>query len=141
DPSPSRRARNWSLPPTSGTRRGSPCCGTTPRRRLLPPPRPAPLPDPGRNRAAPPPPRRAARRSCLTIGDRIDRRLRPNGSSSPERDRAQRRGVLARAGEHVIDVRAGDHETGAEADQLALKRDIVADAADPERLAVGSARG
>src|SRR5208337_5171809 len=33
-------------------------------------------------------------------------------------------------------VGAGDHKTRAEADQLALQRDIVADAADAQHLAV-----
>src|SRR5271169_5993199 len=54
----------------------------------------------------------------------------------PERDRAQCCRVLPRAGEHVIDVGAGYDETRAEADQLALQRDIVADAADTQDLAM-----
>src|SRR5262249_24796871 len=57
----------------------------------------------------------------------------------PERDFAQRRRVRSRAGEHVIDIGAGDHKTRAEADQLALQSDIVADATDPQHLAVSAA--
>src|SRR5271165_4646690 len=55
---------------------------------------------------------------------------------SPERDRTQCRRILVRAGEHIIDVGAGNDEARTEADQLALQRDIVADAADTQHLAV-----
>src|SRR5229473_5495943 len=75
--------------------------------------------------------------STLSAGSRqLSRSRNPR---SPERDLAQRRGVLARAGEHVIDVGSGNDETGAEADQLALQRDVVADAADAQHLAVCTA--
>src|SRR6516164_11786980 len=75
--------------------------------------------------------------STARAGSRVLSRS-PN-ARLPERDFAQRRRVLARPGEHVIDIGAGDHKTRAEADQLALQSDIVADAADPQHLAVAAA--
>src|SRR5229473_8138292 len=72
--------------------------------------------------------------STLSAGSRqLSRSRNPR---SPQWDLAQRRGVLARAGEHVIDIGSGNDETGAEADQLALPGDVVADAADAQHLAV-----
>src|SRR5690348_6371727 len=72
--------------------------------------------------------------SMLSAGSRQLKRS-PN-PGSPERDRAQCGGVLTRPSEHVIDIGAGDDEPCAEADQLALQRDIVADATDPQHFAV-----
>src|SRR6516162_11710805 len=85
-----------------------------------------------RNTAAP-----SASGSMHSAGSRqLSRSPNPG---SPERDRPQCRGVLARAGEHVIDIGSGDHETRAEADQFALEGDIVADATDPQHLAMRAA--
>src|SRR5712691_395991 len=81
----------------------------------------------------------AASPSLSTLSPGSRQLSRSRNPRSPERDLAQRRGVLARPGEHVIDVGPGNHEAGAEADQLALQRDIVADAADAQHLAVGAA--
>src|ERR1700730_7077461 len=75
--------------------------------------------------------------SKLSAGSRqLSRSRNPR---SPERDLAQRRGVLARAGEHVIDIGSGNDETGAEADQLALQCDVVGGAAAAQRLAARTA--
>src|SRR5260370_42333645 len=80
----------------------------------------------------------AASPSLSTLSSGSRQLSRSRNPRSPEWDLAQRRGVLARAGEHVIDVGSGNDETRAEADQLALQGDVVADAADAQHLARGS---
>src|SRR5437667_6125018 len=61
-------------------------------------------------------------RSTARAGSRLLSKS-PN-ARLPERDFAQCRRILAGAGEHIIDIGPGDHETRAEADQLALQCDI-----------------
>src|SRR2546421_8097938 len=77
-------------------------------------------------------------RSTARAGSRL--LSRSANERLPERDLAQRRRILARAGQHVIDVGAGDHKPRAEPDQLALQTDIVPNAADAQHLAVRATR-